>query len=144
MGALDLASRWGLNALLVVLLFCGLITSAADPASPAALILYNAHVVTVDKAFTIAPPIAVRDGRIVVVGANNAAMATKGAATQLADLQGRTVIPGLIDSHVHPAAAMTEFDHPLPEMESVEDILDYVKKRAAVVGEGKWIALRQV
>jgi predicted amidohydrolase YtcJ len=131
--------------LLVVALFRSPTASAAEPPpAPADLILYNAHVVTVDKDFSVAQAIAIRDGRIVTVGTNDAAMATKGAATQLVDLQGRTVIPGLIDSHVHPAAAMTEFDHALPEMESVEDILDYVKKRTAVVGEGKWIALRQV
>jgi predicted amidohydrolase YtcJ len=39
---------------------------------------------------------------------------------------------------------MTEFDHDLPEMESVEDVLDYVRKRAAALGEGKWIVVRQV
>lgn len=144
MGALVRLSRWALGGMLGVVLICRSMSFAAEPPTPADLILYNAHVVTVDKAFSIAQAIAIRDGRIVVVGTNDAAMATKGAATQLVDLKGRTVIPGLIDSHVHPAAAMTEFDHALPEMESVEDILDYVKKRAAVVGEGKWIALRQV
>ncbi|MDB5320251.1 MAG: nfdA 3 [Phycisphaerales bacterium] len=110
----------------------------------AALILHNGRIVTVDIAFSIVQAVAVREGRIVVVGSNDAALALKGAGTEVIDLKGRTMIPGLIDSHVHPAAAMTEFDHALPEMESVEDILDYVKKRAAVVGEGKWIAVRQV
>jgi predicted amidohydrolase YtcJ len=134
---------------LVVLLLVGCAAgtkSAVAPLSapPADLILYNGRVVTVDKTFSIAQAVAVREGRITIVGSNEAALVTKGAGTQLVDLHGRTVIPGLIDSHVHPAAAMTEFDHALPEMESVEDILDYVKKRVAVVGEGKWIAVRQV
>jgi predicted amidohydrolase YtcJ len=118
--------------------------AATAQTTPPDLILYNGKIVTVDKAFSIAQATAVRDGRIVRVGANADVLADKGPATTLVDLNGRTVIPGLIDSHVHPAAAMTEFDHPLPEMESVEDILDYVKKRAAVLGEGKWIAVRQV
>jgi len=55
------------------------------------------------------------------------------------------VLPGLIDSHVHPArAAMTEFDHPIPEMESIEDVLACVRRRAAVLGKGKWIEVQQV
>jgi predicted amidohydrolase YtcJ len=36
------------------------------------------------------------------------------------DLNGKMVLPGLTDSHVHPAAAMTEFDHEIPNMESIE------------------------
>src|SRR5205085_8789455 len=61
------------------------------------------------------------------------------------DLGGKTVLPGLIDSHVHPGtAAMTEFDHPVPQMESMADVLDYVRARAKALGEGKWIEVQQV
>jgi hypothetical protein len=42
-----------------------------------------------------------------------------------------TVMLGLIDSHTHPTGAcLTEFDHPIPEMETVRDVLDYVRSRA--------------
>src|SRR5207247_10384472 len=55
------------------------------------------------------------------------------------------VLPGLIDPHVHPAyASMTEFDHPIPEMETVADVLRYIKSRAAVAKEDEWIVLTQV
>jgi predicted amidohydrolase YtcJ len=50
----------------------------------------------------------------------------------------------LIDSHVHPEAAMTEFDHPIPRMESIADVLAYVKQRAQILKEGDWIELRQI
>jgi predicted amidohydrolase YtcJ len=39
---------------------------------------------------------------------------------------------------------MVEFDHPIPQMETVQDVLDYFRERARVVPEGQWIALRQV
>lgn len=108
------------------------------------LILHNAKVVTVDKPFSIHQAIAITDGKISAVGSDKDLLATRSEQTKLIDLAGKTVIPGLIDSHVHPGAAMTEFDHTLPEMESIADVLDYVKKRAAALGEGKWISLRQV
>jgi len=53
-------------------------------------------------------------------------------------------MPGLIDSHVHPRAAMFEFDHDVPAMESIADVLAYVKDRAAKLGEGKWVSVSQV
>ena len=39
---------------------------------------------------------------------------------------------------------MTEFDHPVPEMETIRDVLDYVRSRAEALGPGKWIVVRQV
>ncbi len=55
------------------------------------------------------------------------------------------VLPGLFDSHTHPTgAALTEFDHPIPEMETVQDVLNYLRSRAEVLQEGQWIVLDQV
>src|SRR5256885_7131106 len=69
----------------------------------------------------------------------------KGPQTQIIALKGRMVLPGLMDSHVHPGtAAMTEFDHPVPTMESIADVLEYIRQRAAAVGEGKWVNVSQV
>ena len=39
---------------------------------------------------------------------------------------------------------MTEFDHPIPDMETIADVLDYVRARAEVLPEGTWIEVRQV
>src|SRR5262249_46003455 len=89
--------------------------------------------------------IAVEGDRIAKVGTNDDVLKSKGPKTKLLDLQGKTVIPGLIDSHTHPTgAAMTEFDHPIPVMESIADVLDYIRNRAKVVPEGQWIGLSQV
>jgi hypothetical protein len=50
-----------------------------------------------------------------------------------------------MDSHTHPTdAAMTEFDHPIPDFETIQDVLDYIKSRAQMVAPGEWIVLSQV
>jgi len=114
-------------------------------AKEADLILHRGKIVTVDAKFSIAEAVAVESGRILKVGTDREILMLKGPHTQIVDLGGRTVLPGLMDSHVHPAdACLTEFDHPIPEMETIQDVLDYLQRRAAVVKEGEWIQLRQV
>ena len=125
---------------LSLLVSCRLL--AADPPD---LILHHGKIATVNKDFAIAQAIAIRGERIVKVGTNEEVLATKGDATRLVDLGGKLVLPGLIDSHTHPVgAALHEFDHPIPEMETIDDVLKYIAARAAVVPEGEWIAVRQV
>ncbi len=114
-------------------------------AQPPDLILHHGKIVTVDKDFSLAEAIAIRGERIVAVGKNDDVLATKGDATKLVDLAGKMVLPGLIDSHVHPSsAAMHEFDHPVPDMETIADVLAYIKSRAAALPEGDWIVVRQI
>ena len=114
-------------------------------ASPPDSILYNGKIVTVDGSFSIAEAIAITDGRIAAVGPNSVVRALAGEQTHLTDLAGKTVLPGLIDTHTHPTgASMYEFDHPVPEMQTIGDVLGYFRERAKVVPEGEWIRLQQV
>ena len=114
------------------------------PAEPD-LILYHGKLVTVDQSFSIQHALAIEGNRITQVGDDEEVLKSKGPKTQLIDLQGRTVLPGLMDSHVHPdAACMTEFDHPIPDMATIQDVLDYVKARAVALGPGKWVEVHQV
>src|SRR5262245_23598206 len=128
--------------------FAVLVLSFLSPGAAAAdadLILHHGTVVTVDPAFSVHEALAVKDGKVLAVGTNDEVLKTKGPATEVIDLGGKMVLPGLIDSHVHAdAAAMTEFDHPIPDFETVGDVLDYVKARAAAQPAGTWIQLRQV
>ena len=71
-------------------------------AEPADLVITNARVYTADPDRSIAEAIAVRDGRIVFVGSTSAAMLRVGPQTKLERLAGGLVLPGLIDSHIHP------------------------------------------
>src|SRR5437764_3458153 len=109
------------------------------------LILHHGKIATVDQRFSIAEAIAIRGEVIVQIGKNDEMLATKGDATKLVDLGGKLVLPGLIDRHTHPTgAAMHEFDHPVPDMETIADVLAYIKSRAAELPEGSWISVRQI
>src|SRR5437763_5305794 len=104
------------------------VTSAAPAPN---LILHHGKIITVDKAFSIQQAVAIEGNRIIAVGPNDQILTLKAGRTQLLDLKGRTVLPGLMDSHTHPtSAAMTEFDHPIPDMASIADVLQYFRDRA--------------
>lgn len=109
------------------------------------LILYNGKIVTADPGFTIVQAMAVRGNRIEAVGGNETVLSLKTDGTVLLNLEGRMVLPGLIDTHVHACdAAMTEFDHPIPQMDSITDVLNYFADRARVLEDDQWIVLQQV
>jgi predicted amidohydrolase YtcJ len=133
----------GLNREILILLlpFCALAAQAQDTAT----IFYHGKFVTVDPQFHVVEAMAVRGDRILGVGARQAVAKLAGPDAVQIDLQGKTVLPGLIDSHVHAAdASMYEFDHPVPEMETIADVLQYIGSRAALAKEGEWIELTQV
>lgn len=130
--------------------YCSMILSFAvatstASAQPPDLIVHNGKIATVDDKFTLAEAIAVRGERIVAVGKNADLLKLAGPATRLLDVGGKTVIPGLCDSHVHATgAALYEYDHPIPEMDTVADVLKYIAGRAETLADGDWIVVRQV
>src|SRR4051794_22729551 len=80
-----------------------------EPKGPADLIVHNAKVVTVDAKFSAMKAVAVKDGRVLATGDDEAVLKLKGPKTRLIDAGGRTVLPGLYDSHVHSVdAALSE------------------------------------
>jgi predicted amidohydrolase YtcJ len=108
-------------------------------------IYYNGKVVTVDNQSSVAQAFAVSGEKIVAVGDDKLVRSFANNDTVLKDLQGRMVLPGLIDSHVHaPDASMFEWDHPIPEMETIQDVLSYIRSRSEVLEPGKWIFVSQV
>jgi len=134
-----------LRALALVALACAVLARNRAQAQQADLILHGGKIVTVDAQFRIAEALAVAGDRLLAVGTNAEVLALAGPKTQRLDLQGKTVLPGLIDSHSHPvSASVFEFDHEVPAMENIADVLAYVKARAAVVPRGEWIGISQV
>ena len=89
---------------LVVLVLAILLASPAR-AQDADTVLLNGKIVTLAAGSATAEALAVRDGKILAVGRSDAVRAHAGAGTRVIDLAGRTVIPGLIDSHMHAVRA---------------------------------------
>ncbi|HMF17003.1 MAG TPA: amidohydrolase family protein, partial [Gemmataceae bacterium] len=115
----------------------------ADDDVAADLIIHHAKVIAVDSKFQIAQAIAIRNERIVAVGDDKAVLKFKGKDTKLIDAGGRTVLPGLYDSHVHPlGAATSELAEPLPNLTSLDDVFAYIRKKTKDTPEGEWIVLR--
>jgi hypothetical protein len=109
------------------------------------LVLHGGKVVTVDARFTIVEGLAVKGDRILAAGSSADMLKLAGPGAARIDLAGRTLLPGLADSHVHPSgASMHEFDHPIPEMDTIADVLEYIRSRAAALEAGQWIVVRQV
>ena len=128
----------------VVISTCGALVSSVG-AQPPHLIVHHGKIATVDDRFSLVEALAVRGDRIVAVGKNDDVLKLAGPETKLVDLAGKTVIPGLCDSHVHATgAALYEYDHPIPEMDTVADVLKYIAGRTQALKEGDWIVIRQV
>jgi predicted amidohydrolase YtcJ len=112
---------------------------------PADVVFVNGRIVTVNDRSEIAQAFAVRGERIIAVGSDSEVRKLAGPSTILRDLKGRMVLPGLIDSHVHaPDAAVYEWDHEIPDMRTVDEVLEYIRGRAEALEEGKWIIVSQV
>lgn len=133
-----------------ILLVCAVLIGGiflASCASPqvADRVFLNGKVVTVDGQFRIVQAVATKGDRILAAGSNDEVLALAGESTDRVDLEGQMMLPGLIDSHVHAlGSAMYEFDHEVPEMGTIADVLSYVKGRAEHLGPDKWIYVSQV
>ncbi|MDP2855805.1 MAG: amidohydrolase [bacterium] len=106
------------------------------------LLLINGKIVTVDAVDSIVEAVAVKDGKILTTGSNNDVKKLAGEKTKVIDLKGKTVLPGIIDSHTHPHnAAMNflEINCRGKEIRGIKDIKAAVAKKARELGPGKWI-----
>jgi hypothetical protein len=128
-----------LNILCVFCLLCGEVLPAAN----ADLILYNGKIVTVDPKSSIVQAVAIRNGRITKVGDSKSVFATENSPrTQKMDLKGRTVLPGLVDSHVHPlGAGLSEFRGAIPPLDSFAAVQNFLRERVKTTPKGNWIVV---
>ncbi len=104
-------------------------------------ILVNGKILTVDERFSIAQAVAIGDGRILTVGTNKDVEALAGRATRRIDLQGKTVVPGLIDNHMHllRAGATWQREVRLDGVAYRKHALDLLRERAKATPPGEWI-----
>ena len=104
-------------------------------------ILINGKIVTVDASFSVHEAMAIREGRVAAVGPSAAITKLAGPATRKIDLAGRTVIPGLIDSHMHATRAALSFSTEVNWIgaRSLADALGRLREAAHAAKPGAWL-----
>src|SRR6266511_3208716 len=109
--------------------------------APADLVLRNGKIITVDRDFSIKQAVAIRDGRFVAVGNDHDVRILTARRTRVIDLGGRTVIPGLIDSHIHATEAGLNWDAELhwERTRSLGAGLKQIAEAAKTKTPGSWI-----
>jgi predicted amidohydrolase YtcJ len=109
--------------------------------SPADLILLNGKCATMSKPHPFAEAVSIRAGRFSKVGSSNEVMAEKGVATQVIDLKGHTVVPGLNDSHTHPIRGGLNYNLELrwDGVPSLSDALALLKEQARKTPPPQWV-----
>ena len=128
------------SAFLISILVAAL--AACQPAEesvikiPADLILSNGKVVSVDEEFSIHSTIVVSDGKVVELG--DALLLDKYEAVTVRDLDGKTLIPGFIDSHTHISGDPQRYIN-LSEITSIAEMQDLIRAKAEELGAGEWI-----
>lgn len=135
------------RSLAAILVAAALTLSARAPLgaqqTPADLVVTNGRIYTVDGSRPVVAAMAIRGGRVVFIGDAAGARALTGAATQVLDLQGRVVIPGMTDAHAHVAGlglALRNVD--LVGTTSYDEVIARVVARARTTPKGEWIVGR--
>jgi len=94
---------------------------------PAETILVNGKILTVDANFSTVQALAISQGRIQAAGTNEEIQRLAGAETRTIDLQGKTVVPGLVDNHFHSAGGGPGVD--LSRVRTMEELLQAIEAR---------------
>ncbi|MBO0751201.1 MAG: amidohydrolase [Bradyrhizobiaceae bacterium] len=118
-----------------------LVSPAAAQAPDTALV--NGKIITLDERSSVAEAVAVRDARIVAVGASADIRGLAGPATRFVDLGGRTVIPGLVDSHMHAIRAALFYATEVSWIgtRSIPEAMDRIATAARAARPGQWIVV---
>ena len=108
------------------------------------LIIFNGKVITVDTDFSVAEAVAIKDTKIIGVGTNADIKKLAGENTQMMDLKGTTVLPGINDAHCHLNGFGLErppmqLDLAYPTIKSIADLKGAAANRIAEIGPGKWV-----
>lgn len=122
----------------VVVLSC---QATKEPEEHADLILNNGKIAIMDATQMSTEAIAIKDGRIMKYGTSDTLEYLIGDKTQVIDLHGRTVIPGLNDSHLHLTRGGRFFNAELrwDGVKSLKVALQMLKEQASRTPEGQWV-----
>jgi hypothetical protein len=134
----------------IAALLCATLTGCDKPGLPqgswspyADAVFTGGEVVTVDTDFHIAQALAIKDGKVIVVGTDKDVLVYRGPKTKVIDIKGKTVIPGLQDSHIHFASLGYDLKHnaDLTFAKNADDIVKAVAdiKTKLNPAPGQWI-----
>src|SRR4026209_1739678 len=103
--------------------------------------LINGKILIVDERDSVRQALAIHAGKVLALGTNADIRKSAGPQTRIIDLQGRTVVPGLIDSHQHAIRAGLTFSTEVNwvGVSSLTEALDRIRQRAASAKPGTWI-----
>lgn len=128
------------QVVLSVVLVGILISACTERSKKADLVLKNAMIYTVSSQQPTAEAVAVVGDKIAFVGSNEEADLWISDTTQVLDLNGKTVTPGLIDGHAHiMGVGYNRLNLDLMEVKSYEEIVEAVTEASKEVPEGEWI-----
>ena len=128
---------------LIAALASGAGQAARAAAPPAELVLVNGKIITLDPRSSIAQAVAIEQGKVAAVGSNEQVRTYAGPATRVVDLRGRTVIPGLIDSHMHAIRQGLTWNDELhwQTVTSLAQGLKTIQERVARTPPGTWVVV---
>lgn len=127
---------------IAVLVALSFVMSACRTAEPPDLILTNGHIVTVNPDQPEAEAVAVRGARIIAVGDSETIDKMRGEQTEVIDLAGKTMVPGLVDGHLHFPGLGSDRSRSiqLDDTQNVAEALALIKRRVARLEPGEWLA----
>jgi predicted amidohydrolase YtcJ len=136
--------RFFKSALVLITLSLTTACQIAPPTETADTIFINGKILTVDQQFSVASALAVKDTRIVAVGSDSEVRHFANSSTRVVDLKGKTVIPGLIDNHMHfiRAAQRWNLQARIDGVNSRAEALAIMSKKAASLAPGEWLMVQ--
>ena len=126
----------------IIFVVLGVLPTSAY-AQSADIALVNGKVLTVDADFSTQQAVAIRGERIVSVGSNARIRSLVGSNTKVIDLQGKTLIPGLIDNHVHFIRHALRWEHEarIDGVTSRKKALAVISAKAKSLKPGEWVLI---
>ncbi len=128
----------------ILLIACGGRDSSLPEAAKTNIadwVLTNGQILTVDLDFSIVEAMAIKDGLILATGSTEEIMKYASADSKITNLEGQTIVPGLIDNHMHFVRATKHWYRFVrwDGIKSRAEALDMVKERASQLPEGEWL-----
>ncbi len=106
------------------------------------LIFINGNILTMDEEMSQANSVVVRNGTVQFVGDQNEALAFEGEQTEIIDLQGKTMMPGFIESHIHPTLYglnLLKLDCRPENTPSIDALLKKIEEAVQETPDGEWV-----